>query len=134
MVCNDKYWTDVIDHVIDINIDSLLDTLIEAALVNVLIDAVVVHTLTDAAVVHTLIDAAVINALINAAVVLALVDAAVVNLFLLCSGDTPLMRAARNHNGAIVDFLVSSKAKVHLADKVGDTALHIAIRARSKGK
>ena len=43
------------------------------------------------------------------------------------------MRAARNHNGAVVDFLVSSKAKVHLADKVGDTALHIAIRARSKG-
>ena len=50
------------------------------------------------------------------------------------SGDTPLMRGVRNHNGAIVDFLVSSKAKVHLADKVGDTALHIAIRARSKGK
>ncbi|XP_028968911.1 kinase D-interacting substrate of 220 kDa B [Galendromus occidentalis] len=49
-------------------------------------------------------------------------------------GDTPLMRATRNRNLELVTMLIDRKtpAKVSACDKRGDTALHIAMRARSK--
>ncbi len=47
-------------------------------------------------------------------------------------GDTPLLRAVRNRNLEIVQLLLDKKARVTAADKAGDTALHIAMRARSK--
>lgn len=42
------------------------------------------------------------------------------------------MRAVRSRNSEIVQLLLDKKAKVSAADKKGDTALHIAMRARSK--
>ncbi|XP_022648949.1 kinase D-interacting substrate of 220 kDa-like isoform X9 [Varroa destructor] len=49
-------------------------------------------------------------------------------------GDTPLMRATRNRNLELVTLLIERKnpAKGSACDKRGDTALHIAMRARSK--
>lgn len=48
------------------------------------------------------------------------------------SGDTPLLRAVRSRNAEMVQLLLEKKARVNAVDKRGDTALHIAIRARSK--
>lgn len=42
------------------------------------------------------------------------------------------MRAVRIRNIEIVQLLLDKKAKVSANDKKGDTALHIAMRARSK--
>lgn len=61
-------------------------------------------------------------------------------IYLLCTilhlplqdGDTPLLKAVRSRNAEIVQQLLDKKAKVSAADKKGDTALHIAMRARSK--
>lgn len=47
-------------------------------------------------------------------------------------GDTPLLRAVRIRNAECVQLLLEKKAKVTACDKRGDTALHIAMRARSK--
>lgn len=47
-------------------------------------------------------------------------------------GDTALLRAVRNKNAEVVQLLVDKKAKVNVVDKKGDTALHIAMRGRSK--
>lgn len=47
-------------------------------------------------------------------------------------GDTCLLRAVRNKNAEVVQLLVDKKARVSIADKKGDTALHIAMRGRSK--
>ncbi|KAK6976674.1 kinase D-interacting substrate of 220 kDa, partial [Biomphalaria glabrata] len=46
--------------------------------------------------------------------------------------DTPLLRAVRMRNEECVRLLLEKGAKVSASDKRGDTALHIAIRARSK--
>jgi ankyrin repeat-rich membrane spanning protein len=42
------------------------------------------------------------------------------------------MKAVRNRNAEIVSLLLDKRAKVSVADKNGDTCLHIAMRARSK--
>jgi ankyrin repeat-rich membrane spanning protein len=42
------------------------------------------------------------------------------------------LRAVRIRNIEIVQLLLDKKAKVSANDKKGDTALHIAMRARSK--
>lgn len=42
------------------------------------------------------------------------------------------MRAVRIRNVEIAQLLLDKKAKVSANDKKGDTALHIAMRARSK--
>ncbi|OQR69440.1 kinase D-interacting substrate of 220 kDa-like [Tropilaelaps mercedesae] len=49
-------------------------------------------------------------------------------------GDTPLIRATRNRNLELVTLLMDRKnpAKSSACDKHGDTALHVAMRARSK--
>ena len=47
-------------------------------------------------------------------------------------GDTALLRAVRTKNADIVQLLIDKKARVNVADKKGDTALHIAMRGRSK--
>lgn len=48
------------------------------------------------------------------------------------NGDTPLMRAVRSRSAEMVALLLERKARVNVADARGDTALHIAMRARSK--
>jgi ankyrin repeat-rich membrane spanning protein len=45
-------------------------------------------------------------------------------------GDTPLLRAVRQRNTVVVEMLLEKKAKISAADVKGDTALHIAMRAR----
>ena len=47
-------------------------------------------------------------------------------------GDTPLLRAVRTKNAEVVQLLVDKKARVSVTDKKKDTALHIAMRGRSK--
>ena len=47
-------------------------------------------------------------------------------------GNTPLLRAVKNRNTEIVQLLLEKKAKMTAIDKMGDTALHVAMRARSK--
>ena len=47
-------------------------------------------------------------------------------------GNTPLLKAVKNRNSDIVQMLLEKKAKVAATDKQGDTALHVAMRARSK--
>lgn len=47
-------------------------------------------------------------------------------------GDTALLRAVRTKNAEVVQVLVDKRARVSVADKKGDTALHIAMRGRSK--
>ena len=47
-------------------------------------------------------------------------------------GNTPLLRAVKNRNTDTVQLLLEKKAKVTAVDKQGDTALHVAMRARSK--
>ena len=47
-------------------------------------------------------------------------------------GNTPLLRAVKNRNSEIVQLLLDKKAKMTAIDKMGDTALHVAMRARSK--
>jgi ankyrin repeat-rich membrane spanning protein len=42
------------------------------------------------------------------------------------------LRAVRIRNTEIVQLLLDKKAKVSASDKKGDTALHVAMRARSK--
>ena len=46
--------------------------------------------------------------------------------------DTPLLRAVRGRNAEIVQMLLDKKAKLSASDSKRDTALHIAMRARSK--
>lgn len=48
-------------------------------------------------------------------------------------GDTALMRAVRNRNAEAVQLLIEKRARVSATDKRGDTALHIAMRARARG-
>lgn len=43
-----------------------------------------------------------------------------------------MLRAVRVRSIELVQLLLDKKAKVTAADKKGDTALHIAMRARSK--
>ena len=43
-----------------------------------------------------------------------------------------MLRAVRNRNLEIVQLLLDKKARVTAVDRVGDTVLHIAMRARSK--
>ena len=47
-------------------------------------------------------------------------------------GNTPLLKAVKNRNTEIVQLLLERKAKITAVDKMGDTALHVAMRARSK--
>ena len=46
--------------------------------------------------------------------------------------NTALLRAVKNRNPEIVKLLLDKKAKLNAADKNGDTALHVAMRAGSK--
>jgi len=43
------------------------------------------------------------------------------------------MRAVRNRNAEAVQLLIEKRARVPATDKRGDTALHIAMRARARG-
>uniref|UniRef100_A0A7N6A8I6 KAP NTPase domain-containing protein n=1 Tax=Anabas testudineus TaxID=64144 RepID=A0A7N6A8I6_ANATE len=47
-------------------------------------------------------------------------------------GETPLIKATKMRNIEIVELLLDKGAKVSAVDKKGDTALHIAIRGRSR--
>ena len=47
-------------------------------------------------------------------------------------GNSPLLRAVKNRKPEIVKLLLDKKAKLHHADRKGDTALHVAMRAGSK--
>ena len=47
-------------------------------------------------------------------------------------GNTPLLKAVKNRNYDIIGMLLEKKAKVTAVDKQGDTALHVAMRARNK--
>ena len=47
-------------------------------------------------------------------------------------GDTALLRAVRVRNPYIVEQLLDKKAKINATNRNQDTALHIAMRARSK--
>ena len=47
-------------------------------------------------------------------------------------GDTPLLRAVRGRCVEAVEMLLERRAKLSATDNKGDSALHIAMRARSK--
>ncbi|XP_023333553.1 kinase D-interacting substrate of 220 kDa [Eurytemora carolleeae] len=48
-------------------------------------------------------------------------------------GLSPLIRAVKNRNLGMVQLLIEKKAKITTTDQCGDSALHIAMRARSRG-
>ena len=64
--------------------------------------------------------------------VVRLLLAAKADVDITADGNSPLLRAVKNRNPEIVKLLLDKKAKLHHADKKGDTALHVAMRAGSK--
>ena len=64
--------------------------------------------------------------------VVRLLLAAKADVEITADGNSPLLRAVKNRNPEIVKLLLDKKAKLHHADKKGDTALHVAMRAGSK--